>query len=218
MIQRIAVISTSISPVMVRAVYKDGELILEERRMLPSRRNQLLEELAKNMPKMVKAGFKVLVDEISGEVAQHIGAKSVLLSDRHHDGRPVIVVAFQRLAELNRQKSIIYPAKGRSLYEISNSLVDVEYSPAGEPVYRIDWPSLKPEHVLMLLVVYSTMFHDVASDSYIKAMQSATDVDERPHPIKAFLNIIHSYEEKKEKECSKAKLTGTRINENTVIL
>ncbi|MDE9516156.1 maturation control protein, partial [Xenorhabdus bovienii] len=85
---------------------------------------------------------KVLVDEISGEIAQYIGALRLRLSDKHHDGRPVIVVAVDRYNELKRQGSIIYPSRGKNLYEISQSLIDVEFNPAGEPVYRVDWESL----------------------------------------------------------------------------
>lgn len=218
MIQRIAVISTSISPVMIRAVYQDGELILEERKALPSRRKKMLDDLSKELPKMVKAGFKVIVDEVSGEIAQRIGAANVLLSSKHADGRPVIVVAFQRLGEMKRQGSIIYPAKGKGLYEIPSSLVYVDYSPAGEPIYRIDWETLKAEHVLMLLTVYSTMYNNVASSAYIKAMQSTSSIDESQSPIKSFLNLISSHEESVEKKTPKGKLTGTRIDENTVVL
>jgi len=219
MIQRIAVISTSISPVMVRAVYKDGELILEERKVLPARRKKMLEALHElDVPKMANAGFKVLVDEVNSGIAHDIGATIMSLSDRHTDGRPVIVVAFQRLGELKRQGSIIYPQKSKNLFEISNSLVDIEYNPAGEPIYRIDWPSLKAEHVLILLVVYSTMFNNVTSSAYIKDMQTASAEKERPHPLKSFLNIIRSHEEQVAKDSPKAKLTGTRIDDNTVIL
>ncbi|MDC9590731.1 maturation control protein [Xenorhabdus sp. XENO-10] len=218
MIQRIAVISTMKKPVMVRAVFKDGDLILEDRKMLPPKRKTMLDELLKDLPKMVKAGFKVLVDEISGEIAQHIGAVSVRLSDKHYDGRPVIVVAVERYNELKRQGSIIYPPRGKNLYEISQSLIDVEFNPAGEPIYRVDWESLTPEHILMLLVVYSTMFNNVASDTYIRAMQSSA-VSEQPSSLfSSFLNIISTYDEKTERKAAKSTLTGTRIDKNTVIL
>ncbi|MDC9615492.1 hypothetical protein PSI19_16770 [Xenorhabdus khoisanae] len=217
MIQRIAVISTMKKTVMVRAVFKEGDLILEDRKILPPKRKAMLNELSKDIPKMVKAGFKVLVDEISGEIAQHIGAINVRLSDKHHDGRPVIVVATGRYNELKRQGSIIYPPKGKNLYEISPSLIDVEFNPAGEPVYRIDWESLTSEHILMLLVVYSTMFNNVASDAYIKAMQS-TAVDEPPSRLTSLFNIVSAYDKKAEKETATSTLTGTRIDNNTVIL
>ncbi|CDM92278.1 hypothetical protein [Xenorhabdus bovienii] len=217
MIQRIAVISTMKKPVMVRAVFNNGDLILEDRKILPPKRKAMLDELSKDIPKMVKAGFKVLVDEISGEIAQYIGGLRLRLSDKHHDGRPVIVVAVDRYNELKRQGSIIYPPRGKNLYEISQSLIDVEFNPAGEPVYRVDWESLTPEHILMLLVVYSTMFNNVASDAYINAMQSAA-ADEPSSLFTSFLNIISAYDKKIENETTKSALTGTRIDENTVIL
>lgn len=219
MIQRIAIISTSISPVMLRAVFKDNELILEERKILPARRKNLLEALhALDVPKMVNAGFKVLVDEVSSGIAQELGATNICLRDKHTDGKPVLVAAFQRLAELKRQGSIILPQKGKSSFEISNSLVDVEFNPAGEPIYRIDWNSLKPEHVLILLAVYSTMFNNVMSTAYIKGMQSSSAANDRPHPLASFFNIIRSREEQVSEDTPKAKLTGTRIDDNTVIL
>ncbi|MDE1475926.1 hypothetical protein [Xenorhabdus bovienii] len=217
MIQRIAVISTMKKPVMVRAVFNNGDLILEDRKILPPKRKAMLDELSKDIPKMVRAGFKVLVDEISGEIAQYIGALRIRLSDKHHDGRPVIVVAVDRYNELKRQGSIIYPSRGKNLYEISQSLIDVEFNPAGEPVYRVDWESLTPEHILMLLVVYSTMFNNVASDAYINAMQSAV-ADESSSLFTSFLNIISAYDKKIENETAKSALTGTRIDKNTVIL
>ncbi|MGJ0624011.1 hypothetical protein [Xenorhabdus bovienii] len=217
MIQRIAVISTMKKPVMVRAVFNNGDLILEDRKILPPKRKAMLDELSKDIPKMVKAGFKVLVDEISGEIAQYIGGLRLRLSDKHHDGRPVIVVAVDRYNELKRQGSIIYPPRGKNLYEISQSLIDVEFNPAGEPVYRVDWESITPEHILMLLVVYSTMFNNVASDAYINAMQSAA-ADEPSSLFTSFLNIISAYDKKIENETTKSALTGTRIDENTVIL
>ncbi|WP_426577073.1 inverse autotransporter beta domain-containing protein [Xenorhabdus stockiae] len=65
MIQRIAVISTMKKPVMLRAVFNDGDLILEDRKLLPPKRRAMLAELSKDIPKMVRAGFKVLVDEVS---------------------------------------------------------------------------------------------------------------------------------------------------------
>ncbi|MDE1485628.1 hypothetical protein KKI90_04270 [Xenorhabdus bovienii] len=43
---------------------KDGDLILGDRKMLPSKRKAMLDELSKNIPKMVRVGFKVLVDEL----------------------------------------------------------------------------------------------------------------------------------------------------------
>ncbi|WP_426575440.1 maturation control protein (plasmid) [Xenorhabdus stockiae] len=217
MIQRIAVISTMKKPVMVRAVFKDGDLILEDRKLLPPKRKAMLAELSKDIPKMVRAGFKVLVDEVSGDIAQQIGALSVRLSDRHHDGRPVIVVALSRYEELKRQGSIIYPPKGKNLYEISSSLIDVEFNPAGEPIYRIDWESLTSEHILILLVVYSTRFNHVASDAYIKAMQSAV-TPESPSLLTSFLNIVRAYDKKVEQATVKSTLTGTRRDKNTVIL
>ncbi|PHM39190.1 hypothetical protein Xmau_03097 [Xenorhabdus mauleonii] len=217
MIQRIAVISTMKKPVMVRAVFNDGELILEDRKLLPTKRKAMLNALSKDLPKMVRAGFKVLVEEISGDIAGHLGAVSVQLSDKHHDGRPVIVVAVGRYNELKRQGSILYPPTGKNLYEISPSLLDVEFNTAGEPIYRIDWESLTPEHILMLLVVYSTQFNNVASDTYIKAMQTAA-VDSAPTLFTSLFNLVSAYDKNVERDTVSSPLTGTRIDKNTVIL
>ncbi|WP_145957508.1 hypothetical protein [Xenorhabdus hominickii] len=202
---------------MVRAVFKDGDLILADRKLLPPKRKAMLAELSKDIPKMVRAGFKVLVDEVSGDIAQQTGALSVRLSDKHYDGRPVIVVAVSRYEELKRQGSIIYPPKGKNLYEISASLIDVEFNPAGEPVYRIDWESLTSEHILILLGVYSTMFNNVASDAYINAMQSAA-TNAPPSLLTSFLNMVSAYDKKVEQETVTSPLTGTRRDKNTVIL
>lgn len=217
MIQRIVVISTMKKPVMVRAVFKDGDLLLEDRKRLPPTRKAMLSALSKDIPKMVRAGFKVLVEEISGDIAQHIGAVRIRLSDKHHDGRPVIVVTVERYHELKSQGSLIYPPKGKSLYDISPSLLDVEFNPAGEPVYRIDWTSLTPEHVLMLLVVYSTVFNNVGSEAYINAMHS-TGVDNAFSPLTALFNLVGAYDRQVEKDTVSSTLTGTRIDKQTVIL
>lgn len=217
--QRIVVISTNARvPVMMRAVYKDGNLVVDERKVLPSNKPQMLAELMVVIPKMARAGFKILVDEISGEISKAIGGTKTRLSDRCHDGSPIIVTAVERYEELGRQSCLILPPKEKSLYEISKSIIDVEYNTSGEPVYRIDWDSLRPEHSLILLAVYATTFNNVATSAYIQAMQGRNDTANNSSIFSSLASIIDHHQTSGVNSASKSSLTGTRLNKNTVIL
>lgn len=159
-----------------------------------------------------------MVDEETPLVSPGTGASMISLNTKHHDGRPVLVVGIERYRELNRRKLISFP-KGitQGMYELSSSIMDIEYKDSGEAVYKVNWQDLRPEHTMMILCCYATVYNNVASADYIKQMNGES-IDEANHGIFGSLFSIIDHHHIESANAVATSLAGNRIDEDTVIL
>lgn len=192
-IKKIAVLTTSGKyPLFIQAVDIDGMLTLDVKQRLPQQGDKIAAMMLPKLTKLVNSGFMVLVDEISGRLGAASGANSVTLDTKHHDGRPIIVVAMERYKELHRQQMISFQPGEEGLFSLPPSIVDTEIKPNGEAVYRINWEEIKSEHLLTLFCVYGTFYNNTASVQYLNALCGANEAPKSV--LTPFLNIVRGTE------------------------
>jgi len=217
--QKIAIFCMSTDkPMLMLAGLVKNVLVVTRIEKLDKPLDVLQQTIPANIQKLRDSGFKVLVDEDTPMFSRGTGASQVSLKTKHHDGRPVLMVGIERYRELKRRNLITFP-KGVSvgLYELSSSLMDVEYKDSGEAVYKVNWQDLRPENTTMILCCYATVFNNVASADYIKQMNGQADEDEE-HGMFASLISLVTHQSVESANAASKSLSGRRIDESTVIL
>lgn len=217
--QKIAVFILSFeSAKWAKAVYDDGYLTFGEVKPLKAKISDLEEKVKPSISKLMQSGFKVLVDEVSPKVTAGTGASMVRLSDKHHDGRPVLVVGIDRYRELRRMGALVLPPKSGDRFSIPDDVVESEFSSSGDEVYRINWAVLTADHVIMILSCYATVFNPVNTAAYIDAVcEGAEQKAPSKGMMAAFHRIIGKTEEVNNPPTPDA-LAGSVIDKNTWIL
>jgi len=215
--QKIAVISLSTSqPMAITAIYEDHTLVMSKPQALTKGMRKQLIKLAPFVEALRKQGFKVLVDEATGKVANEVGGNHISLKTRGSDGRAAVLTGIERYNELMLQDNIALPAENKGAFEIPDSIVEVEYNASGEEVYRINWREIRPEQVLTILCCFAVGYNNVASADYINAMTAAT-AEQEPTLMDTLKRII-GYEKIKAAEAVPDSLTGKRISDEERIL
>lgn len=216
--EKIAVFSlTTSKPQLMTAVFKDGALVISEVKALPVSAVEQRKNIPTAIATLRKSKFKVLVDEITPTISSGTGASQITLKTRHSDGRAAIIVGMERYRELKQQRLLSLPKTNKGAFEIPDSIVDIEYNGNGEEVYRVNWQDIRPEHILMIICCFATVYHNVASADYISQMSGDTDVEQAPSLLSSFLSILRN--EKTEASTIQPKsLAGKRIDSDTVIL
>lgn len=216
--QKIAIFSlTTSKPMMMNAVFREGALIVTEVKALPTSAMEQRKKIPGAIAKLRKNKFKVLVDEITPTVSTGTGASQMTLKTRHADGRAAIIVGMERYRELKLQRLLSLPAGNKGAYEIPDSIVDIEYNGNGEEVYRVNWQDIRPEHILMILCCFATVYHNVASADYVSQMAGVTESAQAPGLLASFFSIL-KHEKAQAQNVQPASLAGKRIDDDTVIL
>lgn len=216
--QKIAVITlTTIRPMYITAILSGDNLIMSEPKSLPPNLEGQRAKLTPAIEKLRKSGFKVLVDETNGAISAATGANHVSLKSRFHDGRAAVIVGIERYNEMRLQKTVSLPRKNPGAYDIPSSIVDIEFNAKGEEVYRINWPDIRPEHVLTILCCYATVYHPVASADYIAAMTGMNEEQPQDGLLQTFRKLI-SHQHVTSAAAVPESLAGTRISDNEVVL
>ncbi|HAV1601633.1 TPA: hypothetical protein JG832_002524 [Enterobacter hormaechei subsp. xiangfangensis] len=217
-IKKIAVLTTSgRDPLFVQAIDIDGALTLDVKERLPRQGDKMAAMVLPKLTRLVNAGFMVLVDEVSGRLGAASGANSITLDAKHHDGRPVIVVAMERYKELQRQGMISFQPGEEGLFSLPPSIVDTEVKPNGEAVYRINWDEIKGEHLLTLFCVYGSFYNNTASVQYLNALCGTLVAP--PDVLTPFHNIVRGTETKVLNQgYSTSSLTGKRLPNGDKVL
>lgn len=205
-------------PKLILAGLVKNVLVITEVRPLPESMTEQVEKIPSSIKKLRNSGFKVLVDEDTPTVSPGTGASMVSLNTKHYDGRPVLVDGIERYRELSRRKLISLPKSiQKGQYELSSSIMDIEYKDSGEAVYKVNWQDLRPEHTMMLLCCYATVFNNVASADYIQQMNGHAVGGEEPGIFDSLLSII-DFQHVESAQAVDRSLSGTRLDENTVVL
>lgn len=192
-VKKIAVVATfGRQPILVRAVFIDGELTLAKKEKLPKRGNKLIEVAGPELIRLIGMGYTVLVEEVYGQLGKATAAISVALDDKYYDGRPFIVVALEHYRELIRLNMISFDPAEATLFTLPNSLIDTEIKPNGETVSRINWDEMTTERMATLLAVYATFYTRPTSLQYLNAMCGA--LEEPRTPLTPFTNLVRATE------------------------
>lgn len=217
--QKIAVFALSFSsPMWASAVFSDGYLTFGEVKKLSVKLKDQEQKIKPSVIKLMNSGFKVLVDESSPIVTAGTGASLVKLSNKHRDERPVLIAGLERYRELTRMGAIVLPPKSGERFNIPEDVVESEFNSSGDDVYRINWPMLTADHVVMILACYATIFHPVASAAYIEGMnKDAPKATPTSGLLAAFHRIINADYPPAVKPASEP-LTGQVIDEYTRVL
>lgn len=214
--KRIAVLTTNgLFPLLVQSVYDKGLLTFGEVDRCPAPRHQLEEHALKKLPKLVRRGDMVIVDEYSGNIARACGAKCITLASKGPDDVPVIVKAFGLYHEMKRQHAILLPANNPGAYEIPNTLVNEIHNASGELSYQVDWENIRSEQYLTLLSVYATTFNDVGSAAYIRELMG-TKAD--PNPLTSPLQKIIAWQQEQDQKGADQGLAGKKLDDNSWVL
>ncbi|MDV1094987.1 maturation control protein (plasmid) [Raoultella ornithinolytica] len=216
--QKIAIFSlTTSKPMIMSAVFRQGALVVTDVKPLPVSAMEQRKKIPSAIDKLRKNNFKVLVDEITPTVSTGTGASQVTLKTRHADGRAAIIVGMERYRELKQQRLLSLPASNKGAYEIPDSIVDIEYNGNGEEVYRVNWQDIRPEHILMILCCFATVYHNVASADYVSQMVGVTEEAQAPGLLASFFSILKQ-EKAKAQSVQPESLAGKRMDDDTVIL
>jgi hypothetical protein len=215
--QKIAVISLSTNqPMAITAIYEEHTLVMSKAQKLPKGMRAQLVKLTPYVEALRKQGFKVLVDEATGKVANAVGGNHVSLKTRGSDGRAAVITGIERYNELLLQDNIALPVENKGSFELPDTIVEVEYNASGEEVYRINWREIRPEQVLTILCCFAVGYNNVASADYINAMTAAT-AEAKPSVMDSLKRII-GYEKFKAVEDVPESLAGKRISDEERIL
>lgn len=215
--QKIAVISLSTNqPMAITAIYEEHTLVMSKAQKLPKGMRAQLVKLTPYVEALRKQGFKVLVDEATGKVANAVGGNHVSLKTRGSDGRAAVITGIERYNELLLQDNIALPVENKGSFELPDTIVEAEYNASGEEVYRINWREIRPEQVLTILCCFAVGYNNVASADYINAMTAAT-AEAKPSVMDSLKRII-GYEKIKAIEDVPESLTGKRISDEERIL
>lgn len=215
--QKIAVISLSTNqPMAITAIYEEHTLVMSKAQKLPKGMRAQLVKLTPYVEALREQGFKVLVDEATGKVANAVGGNHVSLKTRGSDGRAAVITGIERYNELLLQDNIALPVENKGSFELPDTIVEVEYNASGEEVYRINWREIRPEQVLTILCCFAVGYNNVASADYINAMTAAT-AEAKPSVMDSLKRII-GYEKIKAVEDVPESLTGKRISDEERIL
>lgn len=215
--QKIAVISLSTNqPMAITAIYEEHTLVMSKAQKLPKGMRAQLVKLTPYVEALRKQGFKVLVDEATGKVANAVGGNHVSLKTRGSDGRAAVITGIERYNEFLLQDNIALPVENKGSFELPDTIVEAEYNASGEEVYRINWREIRPEQVLTILCCFAVGYNNVASADYINAMAAAT-AEAKPSVMDSLKRII-GYEKIKAIEDVPESLTGKRISDEERIL
>lgn len=215
--QKIAVISLSTNqPMAITAIYEEHTLVMSKAQKLPKGMRAQLVKLTPYIEALREQGFKVLVDEATGKVANAVGGNHVSLKTRGSDGRAAVITGIERYNELLLQDNIALPVENKGSFELPDTIVEVEYNASGEEIYRINWREIRPEQVLTILCCFAVGYNNVASADYINAMTAAT-AEAKPSVMDSLKRII-GYEKIKAVEDVPESLTGKRISDEERIL
>jgi hypothetical protein len=152
--KRIAVLTLSMGQArLMLSGFKDGVLHVVECKSLPNNAKKLNKTLHGRLESLRKQGFIVIVDETIPNFAKH--GRAVRLDGETPAGVPIVVEAMKTYRNLKQFQSITFPANAGGMMEISETLFDEVRGNDGRTQYRIDWHSLKPESVALLLTVYT---------------------------------------------------------------
>lgn len=213
MVLKICVVTLSQGkPMMLRSVFTDGILVMSEPETFAASRNVLIKDMIPKLCKYRQSGFKVLVDEVSGEISKAVGAHFTRMSDKHTDGRPVIVVAIERYEEMKRTSAFITP-KSSSGFDIPNSLVDRSNNSNGEVAYNINWGEVRATHLLTILSVYATFYNNPGSADYIAQMATALNMPESTTTKPDSMSALFGRKEEQVKS-----LSGEKLGEDYFVL
>lgn len=218
-VRKIAVLTTwGRQPLLIQAVFIDGVLTLDMKKSLPKQGDRLAVAAVPLLTKLVKAGFVVLVDEVSGALSAASGAQAVTVDTKHADGRPIIAVAMERYKEMARLNMISFAPGEESQFNLTSSmLVDIEVKPNGESVYCVNWEEMKGEHLLMLFCVYATFYNNVTSQAYLDVLCGAMTPDYSP--LSPFTSIVRNTEAQVLNQgYSTSSLTGKRMPNGDKVL
>ncbi|EGM9019168.1 TPA: maturation control protein [Escherichia coli] len=216
--EQIAVFSlTTSKPLLMTAILKDGALVVNDVKPLPASAMEQRKKIPGAIATLRKSKFKVLVDEITPAVSAGTGASQVTLKTRHSDGRAAIIVGMERYRELKLQRLLSLPAQNKAAFDIPDSIVDTEYNSNGEEVYRVNWQDIRPEHILMILCCYATVYHNVSSVDYVQQMTGIVEKEQKGGIIAPFLSIL-GYEKATSGSVQPKSLAGREVDEDTVIL
>ena len=216
--EKIAVFSlTTSKPQLMTAIMADGTLVIKSVKKVASSPIEQRQKLPPAISQLRKSGFKVLVDELTPNVSAGTGASQVTLKMRHADGRAAIIVGIERYRELKQRGLLLLPKENKGAYELPDSIIDIEYNGNGEEVYRINWTDLRPEHVLVILCAFATVYHDVSSADYVKRMEGVSPSDDAPGPLHSFMNLI-AHRINKAGSVHQKSLCGKKIDDDTVVL
>lgn len=190
--QRIAVFSMSYGKAcLMLSGVKDGSVHVVECRTLDNNVRSLNEKLHSQLESYRKNGFVVIVDEVIPNFAKH--GRSVRLDSETPSGAPLLVEAMKAYQNLSAFKAISFPKNAGGMFQISETLFDEVRGNDGKVQYRIDWQSLKPEHVCLLLTVYTATSPSLGDSQSFSAFLSAIDTQgkqQMPDGMERFAEII----------------------------
>lgn len=196
--KRIAVLTLSMGEArLMLSGLRDGRLHVVECKSLAKNAKQLNKTLPARLESLRKQGFIVIVDEVIPNFAKH--GRALRLDGETPSGVPIVVEAMKTYQNLKKFSAISFPANAGGMMEISETLFDEVRGNDGRTQYRIDWHSLKPESVALLLTVYTAMNPSLGdAQSFSDFIETLTGNQERADndPMTRFGRIIRATNER----------------------
>lgn len=197
--QRIVVFSMSYGKAcLMLSGVKDGAVHVIECRTLDNNVRSLNEKLHDRLENYRKKGFIVIVDEVIPNFSKH--GRAIRLDGLTPSGLPVIVEAMKAYQNLTAFQSISFPGNAGGMFKISDSLYDEVRGNDGKPQFRIDWQTLRPEHVCLLLTVYTAMSPSLGDSqslsTFLNAIGGHDNTEEPTDGLQRFAQIIQKTNER----------------------
>ncbi|EGQ7810300.1 hypothetical protein I6Y99_004341 [Vibrio parahaemolyticus] len=182
--KRLAVLSLSHGkPILMRAGYRDGLLVVVESKELPPDMRTIQNLLPGLLTKFKQKGYVLIVDE----VISYFGAygRPLRLEDTGSTGKPVLVSALEAYKSMDGYNMLQF-SKGVVPIDIPDSIVEEEKDRDGRAVFNIDWDQLSPDSAALLLLVYAAVNDSFFDSSTANAMFAALRPSKSKQPAKSF--------------------------------
>ncbi|EKI3096586.1 hypothetical protein PC510_003866 [Escherichia coli] len=188
----LAVCLSTRQPAYSNAVWLDNYLGILDYTPLSPQRDKLDAAIIPVLESAVADGFHIMIDDASQRLSGRYGIP-FRLGSLDNNGRPMLISSLDLYHELEYQGAISFPPSLKGMFSVPDSIVDEDTDPRGNTIYRIDWPSITTHHVLTMLCVQATVYNQVGSAGYIRAMMG-NDAPNDHNPYSPLTAIINDFE------------------------
>ncbi|HHY0551853.1 TPA: hypothetical protein ACVU5P_004172 [Vibrio parahaemolyticus] len=195
--KRLVVLSLSHGkPVLLRAGYRDGLLVVVENKTLPPDMRALQKALPPLFEQYRKGKYVIIIDEVIPYFDKY--GRSVRLEDSGTNEKPVLISALESYKSMDAYHMLMF--KGITPIDIPDSIVDEDKDRDGRAVFNIAWDQLESDSAALLLLVYAAVNDSAFDMSTAEAMFSALRPKRKKPPLKSFGDALTRFDIQKTKE------------------
>lgn len=194
---RIAVLSLSGTlPIFGLATATDNSLHVLEVVNLPNGVEELKKFLSECEKRLSSNGVMLFIDDPSGLLNDY-GHRVALAGKDDATGEQILGKSMSRYLALSSANAISLP-EGAHGFDIPNNAYNIRIRDDGQQYFNVDWPVLKDQALLLLLMIHCGYSQTVLQASFTNQMFAELDKlnesqSESSDPLERMINAIGDY-------------------------